>query len=405
MSPRACRNLFANGAGGGVLAGRGVRIYYCALLRRPRRQGAFPRLSDTIRPMVSATIDTSALRHNLRVARARAPGSRVMAVVKANAYGHGLVPVARALPEADAFAVARVDEGLALRRAGIGQPIVLLEGVFDPQQLAAAGDCGFELVVHSPEQVALLRTGARARFKVWLKLDTGMNRLGLGAADFAAAREALSSVAAVHGPVHAFTHLACADQRGNETTARQLARFAAATESLSGERSIANSAALLNFPEACADWVRPGLLLYGASPIGGAVGADHGLRPVMTLHSRIIAIKQIAAGARVGYGGTWTAPRPTRLAIAAVGYGDGYPRSVAAGATVLVRGCRAPLAGRVSMDMLAIDVTDIEPPPRVGEPVVLWGEGLPVEEVAARAGAIPYELLCGISQRVDVELR
>ncbi|NNM62257.1 MAG: alanine racemase [Steroidobacteraceae bacterium] len=354
--------------------------------------------------MVSATIDTSALRHNLQVVRRRAPGARVMAVVKANAYGHGLVAVARALDGADAFAVARVDEGLALRRAGIGKPVVLLEGVFDAHQLAAAGAADFDLVVHCVEQIELLRASAGTAFKVWLKLDTGMNRLGVRPADFAAAREALSVLAAVRGPVNAFTHLACADEPGREVTAHQLRRFAAATAGLPGERSIANSAAVLNFPGARADWVRPGLLLYGVSPMADARGADHGLKPVMTLRSRIIALKWVEAGESVGYGGTWTASRRTRLAIAAAGYGDGYPRNLASGAPVLVAGQRAPLAGRVSMDMLGIDVTDLAPSVLPGDPVVLWGEGLPVERVASLASVIPYELLCGISQRVAVEV-
>ncbi|MDE2305774.1 MAG: alanine racemase [Gammaproteobacteria bacterium] len=355
--------------------------------------------------MVCATIDTDALRNNLRAVRRMAPRSRVMAVVKANAYGHGLVAVARALDEADAFAVARVEEGLALRQAGIDRPVVLLEGVFDAAQLRAAAQAGFELVVHSPEQVALLGGAPEAAFRVWLKLDTGMNRLGLREADFAAARAALGGMRCVRGPVNAFTHLACADDPSPQATNRQLDRFAAATAGFAGERSVANSAGLLNHPRACTDWVRPGLLLYGVSPLPNRRGADHGLRPVMRLESRIIALKWVAPGERVGYGGAWTASRPTRLAIAAVGYGDGYPRSVGIDADVLVDGRRAPLAGRVSMDMIGIDVTELGERVAVGDPVELWGEGLGVEEVAARAGAIPYELLCGISQRVAARTR
>ncbi|MDE1921826.1 MAG: alanine racemase [Gammaproteobacteria bacterium] len=355
--------------------------------------------------MVSATIDTSALRHNLNAVRKRAPGSRVMAVVKANAYGHGLVAVARALDAADAFAVARVDEGLVLRRAGIVKPIVLLEGVFDSAQLAAAAASDFELVVHAPEQIELLRADGAHAFKVWLKMDTGMNRLGLKEAQFAAAHAALAALPGVRRPVNAFTHLASADEPARDSTMRQLARFAAGTGFVAGERSIANSAGLLNFPAALADWVRPGLMLYGVSPMAGATGADHGLKPVMTLRSRIIAVKCIDPGDQVGYGGAWTATRPTRLAVAAVGYGDGYPRGIRAGAPVLVNERRAPLAGRVSMDMIGIDVTDVDPPVAAGDPVVLWGAGLAVEEVAANAGMIPYELLCGISQRVAAEVR
>jgi alanine racemase len=356
--------------------------------------------------MVSATIDTGALRHNLGVVREWAPKSRVMAVIKANAYGHGLVAVARALESADAFAVARVDEGLMLRAAGIAAPTVLLEGVFDRGQLDAAAGAGFELVVHTAEQIELLRDSMPgASFKVWLKLDSGMNRLGFKGAEFDAAHAALSLLGAVRAPVNLFTHLASADEPELPATAEQLARFATATHALPGERSIANSAGMLSYSEAQADWVRPGLLLYGVSPIAGAIGADYGLKAVMTLRSHVIAVKDLAAGERVGYGGGWTADRPTRLAVAAVGYGDGYPRSLGAGAPVLVNGERAGLAGRVSMDMIGIDVTDLQRPPVLGDPVVLWGEGLPVEEIAVWADTIPYELLCGISQRVAVTLR
>ena len=359
-----------------------------------------------VAPLVSATIDTAALRSNLGVVRRRAPRSRVMAVVKANAYGHGLVAVARALEAADALAVARVDEGLALRRAGIAKPVVLLEGVFDPDQLAAAGASGLELVVHSDAQVELLKAAPPGlQFDVWLKLDTGMNRLGFKGAGFAAALQALSSLACVRQPVRLISHFASADEPDKPDTAEQVRRFEAATQGLAGERSLANSAGMLNFPAAQVDWVRPGLLLYGVSPLAGTIGADFDLQPVMTLHSRIIALKDVAAGETVGYGGAWRAPRPIRLAIAAAGYGDGYPRSLSSGAPVLVNGRRAPLAGRVSMDMLGVDVTALEPAARLGDPVVLWGPGLPVEEVAVWAGTIPYELLCGISQRVAVELR
>jgi alanine racemase len=357
-------------------------------------------------PMASATIDFGALRHNLAVIRRRARGSRIMAVIKANAYGHGLVAVARALGDADAFAVARVDEGLALRAAGITTPIVLLEGVFDREQLDAAVAAEFELVVHIPEQVELLRAIGTARpLTVWLKLDTGMNRLGFKGPAFAAALAELRTLPTVRQPVRSMTHLASADEPRLATTLQQLAGFEAATAGEGACRSVANSAGLLNFPAARADWVRPGLLLYGVSPLPETQGSDYGLVPVMTLNSRIIAVKDVAVGEQVGYGGTWTATRPTRLAVAAIGYGDGYPRSLGSGAPVLVRGRRAVLAGRVSMDMIGIDVTHVGEVVRVGDPVVLWGPLLPVEEIARWAGTIPYELLCGISQRVAVEVR
>jgi alanine racemase len=359
----------------------------------------------SVTPLVSASIDTGALRHNLQVVRGRAPKSRVMAVIKANAYGHGLVAVAKALDSADAFAVARVDEGLALRAAGVRAAIVLLEGVFDKAQLDAAAAADFELVVHAPEQIELLRNASPAqRFKVWLKLDSGMNRLGFKQSDFAAAHAALSALPAVRAPFNLFTHLAAADVPGVATTDDQMNAFAAAIRGFPGECCIGNSAAIFAFPKSQADWVRPGLLLYGASPFAGSIGADYGLRPVMTLHSRVIATKMLGIGEHVGYGGDWIAARPTRLAIAAVGYGDGYPRSLPSGAPVLINGERAELAGRVSMDMIGIDITDLKAAVRLGDPVVLWGAGLPVEEIAVWAQTIPYELLCGISQRVAVEL-
>jgi alanine racemase len=357
-------------------------------------------------PMVSATIDTAALKHNLQRIRDFAPRSRVMAVIKANAYGHGLVAVARALDQADAFAVARVDEGLTLRMAGIQKRTVLLEGVFDRGQLDSASAAGFELVVHTREQIELLRqAGAGEPFRVWLKLDTGMNRLGFKGAAFGTALDALRALPRVQSPVNLFTHLASADDPDSPATVEQIARFAAATSALTGERSIANSAGMLGFSQAQADWVRPGLLLYGVSPFDGSIGADYGLLPVMTLRSHVIALKEIEPGEHVGYGGAWSARRPTRLAVAAVGYGDGYPRNLSAGSPVLVNSERAPLAGRVSMDMIGIDVTDLKRLPQMGDPVILWGEGLPVEEIAVWADTIPYELLCGISQRVAVTLK
>jgi alanine racemase len=355
--------------------------------------------------MVSATIDTGALRHNLQIIRRQAPKSRVMAVIKANAYGHGLITVARALDSVDALAVARVEEGLALRGAGIKTPVVLLEGVLNREQLEAAARADFELVVHNSEQIELLCAAPTGvHFKVWLKLDSGMNRLGFKGAAFHAAHSALSRLPVIKMPVNLITHLASADRPELPITDKQLKTFSAATQSLEGERSIESSAALLKFPESQADWVRPGLLLYGVSPFGDSTGADHGLRAVMTLRSCLIAVKEVSAGEHVGYGSEWQALRPTRLAIAAVGYGDGYTRSLPSGTPVLVNDERAALVGRVSMDMIAIDVTDLRRAPQVGDPVVLWGEGLPVEEVAVWGQTNPYTLLCGVSQRVAVKL-
>jgi alanine racemase len=352
--------------------------------------------------LIRAVIDTGALRANLAAVRRFAPRSRVLAIVKANGYGHSLVPTALALADADALGVARLEEGTILRGAGVQDAIVLLEGVFDADQLASAARQGFELVVHNPQQLALLADWRQDhKFVVWLKVDTGMNRLGFRAEEFAAAYRRLSACTGV-ARIRLLTHLANADVAADSATAEQLKLFEAVTAGLELERSIANSAAVLAWPDSHVDWVRPGLMLYGVSPLPGKTAAEYGLRPAMTFTSTVIATRKVLPGERAGYGGRWTARRVSTLAIAAVGYGDGYPRHMANGTPVLVNGARAPLAGRVSMDMIAIDVTDL-PPVKAGDPVVLWGEGLPAEEIAPHAETISYELLCGVSQRVTHE--
>jgi alanine racemase len=354
--------------------------------------------------LIRAVVDAAALRHNLRQVRSAAPGSRVMAVIKANAYGHGLVPAAKALAEAEGFAVARLEEGLALRQAGLTNRVLLLEGVFSPDQLAIAAREHFELMVHDAEQLALLEgLSGTAAVTTWIKVDSGMNRLGFRLEEFAAAYERLRRNPHVQAEPSLVTHLASADDRRDPQTRRQLDAFAAATAGLPGPRSIANSAGVLAWPAARADWVRPGLMLYGASPFPSGTGAELGLRPAMTLRTEVIAVKPVKAGETVGYGGSWTAPRDTRIAVVAAGYGDGYPRNTAAGAPVQVGGRRAPLVGRVSMDMITVDVTDL-PAVAVGDPVVLWGSDIPVEEIAGHAGAIAWDLLCSVSQRVALEV-
>lgn len=351
-----------------------------------------------------ATVDTAALHHNLAAVRRLAPESRVMAVIKANAYGHGLVGTGRALRGADAFGVARIEEAVALRDAGLDNPVVLLEGVLDAAQLPLAASLSLQLVVHSPEQLAMIEAAQLpAPIKAWLKLDTGMNRLGFppeGVRDAAARLDACPNVAA---GIRLMTHLACADERDAAITDAQLRRFNAAVGDLPGERSIANSAGLLWRRECHADWVRPGIMLYGVSPFPDQTGADLGLRPAMELMSTVIALRTVARGERVGYGGIWQARDDSRIAIAAIGYGDGYMRRLGTGSPVLVRGRRAPLAGRISMDMIAVDVT-LVPQVRVGDEVTLWGRGLPVEELAHLADTIPYELLCSVTQRVGVTM-
>jgi alanine racemase len=345
------------------------------------------------------TVDAAALRNNLAVVRRFAPGARVIAAVKANGYGHGLVHAARALINADAFGVARVEEAIALRAAGIKHPIVVLEGVFFAGQLDVAAANDLQLVVHSFEQIAMLEQYAGShRFAVWLKVDTGMNRLGFRAEEMEAAHSRLRSCAAVGG-TRLLTHLAAAENAGGLETKLQLDRFRALSAPLRLERSIANSAGVIAWPDAHAEWVRPGLMLYGASPFAERSAADLGLLPAMTFATRLIAVRNVAAGEAIGYNGVWRAKRRSRIAVAAVGYGDGYPRCMHAGAPTLINGREASVVGRVSMDMTMLDATDL-PDVAVGDEVTLWGKGLPAERVAPFADTIAYELFCRIAERV-----
>lgn len=348
-----------------------------------------------------ATIDTGALTHNLAVIRARARDRQVMAVVKANAYGHGLATVVRALQAADAFAVASVDEALAVRTAGATGPVVLLEGPHATADVALAAREGFELVVHNWDQVAQLQAHMGAPLKCWLKVDTGMHRLGFAVEEARAAHAALTGAGGVGG-LALMTHLANADDRASPVTRRQLAAFADLRD-LPGQRSIANSAGVFGHPDSHSDWIRPGLVLYGVSPFADSTGAELGLRPVMRLSTELIAVKRVALGGSIGYGGRSTAREDMRIGIAAIGYGDGYPRALPPGSRMLVAGRPAGLLGRVSMDMVAVDLAGV-PQAKVGSAVELWGAGLPVEQVAQAAGMIPWELLCGIAQRVRQEV-
>lgn len=354
--------------------------------------------------LIRAVIDSTALRANLARIRTVAPGRRVIAVVKANGYGHGLVTAARAFAAADMLAVARPDEAVALRDAGITAPILLLEGVFDREQLAQAAALGFELVVHERSQLALLEAWrGPQRFALWLKLDSGMNRLGFRVEDFPGARARVAALAVPARIVRVLTHLATADEPDDSGTLRQLERFEACVAPLGLETSIGNSAGIFASARSQGDWVRPGLALYGASPFAGRTGADLGLAPAMSLVTSVIATRRVPRGEAVGYGAAWHAPRDSRIAIAAAGYGDGLIRGLGTGASAIVGERRAPLVGRVSMDMLALDITEV-PGVEVGAPVLLWGPRLPVEEAARHAGTIAYELLCAVSQRVPREL-
>jgi alanine racemase len=367
--------------------------------------------------LIRAVIDTPALRANLSRIRSVAPRSRVIAVIKANAYGHGLVPVARALSggdaggsadangSADAFAVARLDEAITLREAGIEQPIVLLEGVHADDALAEAAAQRLELVVHHAGQIEMLERWRGAhRFVAWAKLDTGMNRLGFREAEWPRALERLRALPVPLAHLRVMTHLANADDQDSAFTLEQLARFRRATQGLGLAASVGNSAGLFGWADARTEWVRPGIALYGATPFRGATAASLGLTPVMTLETTVIAMRDVPRGESVGYGSVWRAPRDSRVAILAAGYGDGLLRSAANGTPVIVNGARASLVGRASMDMIAADVTDL-PPVAVGSRAQLWGRELPVDEVAARAGTIAYELLTAVRARVAYEFR
>ncbi|HET6628953.1 MAG TPA: alanine racemase [Woeseiaceae bacterium] len=348
-----------------------------------------------------AHIRVDALQHNYQRLCLAAGGAKVIAVIKGNAYGHGLLTVARALPDADAFAVARLADALALSEAGIGQPIVLLGGVYDASELATAVGKRFELVVHCRPQLELLEAAAPARAVVWLEVDTGMHRLGIDPEECAAALQRLSKCKAV-GELRLMTHLACADDRRDARTDQQVARFRSLLASFDGPISVANSPGVLGWPNSiCAgvdpgrSFARCGIALYGISPFAGTIGAEFGLRPVMHFEAGLIAVTHVRAGECVGYGATWTARRDTVIGIIAAGYGDGYSRFLPSGTPVLVNGRRAELAGRVSMDLTAIDLGP-DGAEQIGDPVTLWGDGLPVEEVAASAGTIPYTLVTGV---------
>jgi alanine racemase len=348
---------------------------------------------------IRANLDSAALAHNLQVARGHARQARIWAVLKANAYGHGLLRVARALQDADGFAVLDLNEALSLREAGIVQPILMLEGFFAPADLDVMAMHEITSVVHNADQIRMLELAHLTRpIDVFLKMNSGMNRLGVMPDRYHAAHRSLRELTAVRG-ISLMTHFADAD--GPRGIAEQLARFTAATAALPGERSVANSPTLLRYPEATLDWVRPGIMLYGSSPFPEESADALGLRPVMTLASEVIAVQALAPGDRVGYAGTFVADRPMRIGVVACGYADGYPRQAPTGTPVIVAGSRTRLVGRVAMDMITVDLTDL-PQTRVGTPVTFWGQGLPVDEVATAAGTIAYELLCALALRVPI---
>jgi alanine racemase len=361
-----------------------------------------------MRPATYALLNLEAIQHNLQRVRHYAPAAKIMAVIKANGYGHGLLRIAEALHDVDAFAVARVDEGIRLRKAGIKKRIAVMEGFTTTEELDELLLYQLDPVVHSFAQVATFESRTEQGLcAIWLKLDTGMNRLGFKPYEFNAVYQRLNQCAIIRKPISLITHLANADDKQDATTLKQISLFNETLSALApevepkNERSIANSAGIIAWKEALTDWVRPGVMLYGISPFADSTGEQLGLKPIMSLHSRLIAVKPIEKGDKVGYAGSWACDKSTTLGVVAIGYGDGYPRYARAGTPVLVNGQRVPLIGRVSMDMITVDL-ETQPHAKPGDPVTLWGDGLAVEEIAICADTIPYTLVCGVTQRVQI---
>ena len=357
------------------------------------------------RPIV-ATIHLDSMQHNLARAKACAPRAKVWGVVKADAYGHGLERALRAFAAADGMALVEFEQALRLRELGWRKPVLMLEGFFEPADLATMAAHRLSAVVHCNEQIAMLEAQRLpVAVDIHLKMNTGMNRLGFAPDAFKAAHARLRAIAWV-GQIALMTHFANAEQVAHPLLpiGEQIRRFQAGSEGLEGMRCLANSAGLLRDagPDAAVfnDWVRPGIMLYGGTP-GGKSAAAFGLRPAMTLSSALIAVQDIKAGDAVGYGSSYQAGRAMRIGVVACGYADGYPRHAPHGAPILVEGVRTTLVGRVSMDMLALDLGPA-PGAGVGSTVTLWGEGLPIDEVANAAGTIGYELMCALAARVPV---
>lgn len=355
------------------------------------------------RPLL-ATIDITALRHNLAVAMRCAPRAKVWAVVKANAYGHGLARGMRGFARADGLALIETEAAVQLRELGWQKPILLLEGVFELADMHLVAQHRLEIAIHCDEQIAMLeQAGLSTPVDVHLKLNSGMNRLGFRPEAFRAAYARLRANPAVR-EIGMMTHFANAEDAGNPgmPLAEQLARFARATEGLAGPRSLSNSAGVLLHEDAQAqsDWVRPGIMLYGATP-GARSAEGFALRPAMSLTSSIIGVQRIEKGETVGYGSRFAATGPMTVGVVACGYADGYPRHTPSGTPVLVNGVRTRLLGTVSMDMISVDLTPIDGA-GVGSAVTLWGEGLPIDEVANAAGTVGYELMCALAPRVRV---
>ncbi|AYA42222.1 alanine racemase [Xenorhabdus nematophila] len=351
----------------------------------------------------TAVINRRALRHNLQQVRAQAPDSKVIAVVKANAYGHGLLETACTMEDADCFGVARIGEALALRSGGLVKPILLLEGFFEAADLPVLVVNHIDTVVHSIEQLeALEQADLSHPIKVWMKLDTGMHRLGVRIDEAEAFYQRLSCCHNVEQPINLISHFSRADEPAVETTQQQIERFMAFVADKSGEKSIAASGGVLLWLQAHLDWVRPGIMMYGVSPMVDKTAADFNLIPAMTLKSSLIAVRKHKVGESVGYGGTWSSERDTCLGVVAMGYGDGYPRSAPTGMPVFINDREVPIVGRVSMDMITVDLGPACQD-KVGDEVILWGSALPVEKIAEHSGISAYELITKLTSRVAME--
>ena len=351
------------------------------------------------RPL-SATIHTAALANNLAVVRHRAPHSKIWAVVKANAYGHGLARAFPGLRATDGFGLLDLEEAVKLRELGWAGPILLLEGFFRPTDIDVIDRYSLTTVVHSDEQMRMLEMARLSKpVNVQLKMNSGMNRLGYTPEKFRPAWERARACAGI-GQITLMTHFADADtERG---VAEQLATFERGAQGIAGARSLANSAATLWHPSTHFDWVRPGIALYGASPSGITAAIEGiGLQPAMTLASELIGTQNVAEGQSIGYGSTYIARKPTRIGVVACGYADGYPRVAPEGTPVRVDGTLTKIVGRVSMDMLTVDLSPC-PNAGVGTRVELWGAHLPIDDVARACGTIGYELMCAVAQRVPV---
>lgn len=350
--------------------------------------------------VTTAHIDLEALSNNLEKVKSSAPQSKVLAMVKCNAYGHGAVQVTKKIEkEVDAFGVMFLEEAIELYDAGIKKPIVILTGFFDKKELEAIDQYGFESVVHNLEQIDILeKTKLTKPLRVWLKIDSGMHRLGLQSHEVPFAYKSLMANETVEKPLRLMTHFADADDLASGKTKNQIEIFEKVTKNLEGELCLANSAAILNHPTTRTTWIRPGILLYGAVPFESNSGLELGLEPVMTLTSQIITTHFLAKGETIGYGSTFECPQNMRIGTAAIGYGHGYPRNVKS-APVLVDGVHTQLVGRVAMDMFGIDLRKV-PEAKIGSQIILWGRGLPIEEIARNSGEIQYELFCRLTFRV-----